>query len=724
MKKIIGSLVILSVITILLADSVELVYEDQNIKELRGVYAFDFTNGTVWVVGTDGAVRKSTDNGDNWQTVNISGANDYHLNSIFFTDANNGWIVGEKKADPDRFKGIIYQTTNGGASWSKLDTNKYHPKKYQPFKGIVFVIHSYPTNRDTGYIAAGEGYIYETTDGGSHWSRRLVDTTKKHCFFRVWVDPYNDTVRTAGDAGQSNGIIATKPPGGNWYVEFPYSGLGLNFFDVSSNGSTMGIACSKGYIIYKDQSHSSYTAAHYLPDQQVLYALNLHCVNISPVYYEIGGSDGTIRKTSDLSSNAGLAKYNLCNQVIKGVATSPEVGYPVTYFVGSGGRVYRLSHDANDWKPYMSVYGEYRRVRIELSGSESTYGTIYRSTCPDGPFYYVMDFSYPGNNQPVTLYDYSVDWSGIPYYYTGNGVILCKDTAWVSGLPSAPSPPPTPSNFTVQDKPSDNGGGVHLTWDGAGSSYTLYKDDKYFAAGNMHEYNHDRCVTGYSHNFKVRERQYYANESDYRYSAPASANCVAVNNLVPSAPSNLTGEKSGQNDVKLRWDEPDDIDIYGYNIYRKKGNEAYTKVNSVPCPRAFWFDTPAAYTKLWYKVTAVDWSGNESNYSNEIYFNFTYSPYAQASCDVDEPASVQIIPNPATGRICFNFTLRAEDYMRVDLYDVTGRMIRRLINDKFTAGNHCVKIDLSSENRIGNGVYFVRIRAHDYQSMEKLVIGR
>lgn len=227
MKNIIG-LLCLCAVTHLWAN-VHLVYENVNITELRGVFAL--SNNMVWAVGTDGKVLKSTDNGYSWAEVIISGASDYHLNSVFFATQSIGCIVGEKKADPDRFKGIIYRTTDGGANWYPLPTANYASEKYVPFKQIVFDIVPFSESPNIGYIAAGEGWIYKTTDYGEHWTRELVDASKQHCFHGIDIS-FNDDVYAVGDAGNTTGIVATKTSSG-WQVEYPFSGLNLNFFDVA-----------------------------------------------------------------------------------------------------------------------------------------------------------------------------------------------------------------------------------------------------------------------------------------------------------------------------------------------------------------------------------------------------------------------------------------------------------------------------------------------------------
>ena len=73
-------------------------------NDLRSVYFTDANNG--WVVGIGGTVLKTTDGGTSWQK--ITGVASSDLYSISFADANNGIMAGTGK---------IYITTNGGATW-------------------------------------------------------------------------------------------------------------------------------------------------------------------------------------------------------------------------------------------------------------------------------------------------------------------------------------------------------------------------------------------------------------------------------------------------------------------------------------------------------------------------------------------------------------------------------------------------------------------------------
>jgi len=73
--------------------------------------------------------------------------------------------------------------------------------------------------------------------------------------------------------------------------------------------------------------------------------------------------------------------------------------------------------------------------------------------------------------------------------------------------------------------------------------------------------------------------------------------------------------------VKLTWDPNSETDLFGYNIYRSTSQAGpFTKVNIVPTDRISYFhdESLPPLTKFYYRVTAVDSSGNVSAFLNTI----------------------------------------------------------------------------------------------------------
>lgn len=70
-------------------------------------------------------------------------------------------------------------------------------------------------------------------------------------------------------------------------------------------------------------------------------------------------------------------------------------------------------------------------------------------------------------------------------------------------------------------------------------------------------------------------------------------------------------------------------------------------------------------------------------------------------------------PNPTSGACSFSFDLPSERQVRVDVFDVNGRLIRTLLEGVRPAGRHAVHWDGAEQSGalLSQGLYFVRIRA-------------
>jgi len=87
----------------------------------------------------------------------------------------------------------------------------------------------------------------------------------------------------------------------------------------------------------------------------------------------------------------------------------------------------------------------------------------------------------------------------------------------------------------------------------------------------------------------------------------------------PGAPLNLNydANESGDGEIFLTWEAPDDKDVATFHIYRDSGSGTFTEVASVTVTN--YLDQHLDYSiEYSYKVTAKDDSGNESTFSNTV----------------------------------------------------------------------------------------------------------
>jgi hypothetical protein len=95
--------------------------------------------------------------------------------------------------------------------------------------------------------------------------------------------------------------------------------------------------------------------------------------------------------------------------------------------------------------------------------------------------------------------------------------------------------------------------------------------------------------------------------------------------------------------------------------------------------------------------------------------------------DIGSPFSVlpavfsleQNAPNPFGPRTTIAFALPQPEHVTVRLYDVTGRLVRTLVDESVAAGYHHAVFD---GRGLASGIYYFRMTAGDYDKTRSLVL--
>lgn len=213
---------------------------------LRSMWAKSATD--VWVVGDNGIVLTTTNGGTTWTTKNlgtttnfesvfwvsattgfVGGANFFAFTtnsgstftqtstaglgakSIYFVDANNGWItIGAQ----------IHKTSNGGANFvaQTVPSNT-------GLNSIAFI------NANTGVAVGLAGFICRTTNGGTTWTSITSPTVSTINYVKF-------VSATVGYAGYASGLLTTTDAGATWSVLAAAGTNSINSFAFS--GTTNG----------------------------------------------------------------------------------------------------------------------------------------------------------------------------------------------------------------------------------------------------------------------------------------------------------------------------------------------------------------------------------------------------------------------------------------------------------------------------------------------------
>lgn len=176
-------------------------------------YSIYFTDDQKgWIVGETGRMRYTTNGGTTWNSKYVS--NSWTLQGLCFKDQNTGFAAGRR--------GTLLTTNDGGNSWSKISLSTTNT-----LYGIQFI-------ENNGWIC-GAGIVIKTTDGGITWNENpLSDPYQYKTFYSLYFLNSN----TGWIAGTDGTILKTTDGGTSWtLIDFPStSDINKIYFIDANNG--------------------------------------------------------------------------------------------------------------------------------------------------------------------------------------------------------------------------------------------------------------------------------------------------------------------------------------------------------------------------------------------------------------------------------------------------------------------------------------------------------
>ncbi|MCH7606692.1 MAG: hypothetical protein IH962_06015 [Chloroflexi bacterium] len=173
-------------------------------------------DNTAWIVGTDGAVGRTTNGGETFVLQATGTA--INLTGVSFIDELHGWAIGTA--------GTVLRTSDGGDTWDKLESI---PGVLLP-DGIEFL------NETMGWAVTEFGGIWQTTDGGDSWTKKNSGTLEDFLDIQFF-DP-----QTGWAVGYAGTILKTTDGGESWTAQTAGTDVALHrvsFVDANI-GATVG----------------------------------------------------------------------------------------------------------------------------------------------------------------------------------------------------------------------------------------------------------------------------------------------------------------------------------------------------------------------------------------------------------------------------------------------------------------------------------------------------
>ena len=115
--------------------------------------------------------------------------------------------------------------------------------------------------------------------------------------------------------------------------------------------------------------------------------------------------------------------------------------------------------------------------------------------------------------------------------------------------------------------------------------------------------------------------------------------------------------------------------------------------------------------------------GNSYYYRlKQIDFDKRFEYSGVVAVKIDAPKGFvleQNYPNPTRGTTTIRFTLPRTAKVNLSLYDLSGRLVKVLINDSKELGMHAVNLNTGT---LAKGLYYYKLQAGEFSTVRKMVI--
>jgi hypothetical protein len=197
----------------------------------------------------------------------------------------------------------------------------------------------------------------------------------------------------------------------------------------------------------------------------------------------------------------------------------------------------------------------------------------------------------------------------------------------------------------------------------------------------------------------------------------------SVDNLAPGVPLGFAVAYNTGVGNELSWDESADTDFQYFRIYRSdtedfepsESNYLHGTIDSE------WLDTSPEGWRYHYKITAVDFSGNESDPASPGVTTGDEIPFVPNSF-----ALYQNTPNPFNPVTTIRFDLPRSVDVKLCVYNVRGDLVSTIIDRRMSEGRKEIAWAATDDRgrALSSGIYFYRLAAGDFTRTMKMVLLR
>lgn len=672
------------------------------------VYAVPSTN-IIYSASNGSGVFKSTNAGDNWFAVN-TGIYDYGFYPTTFTSTSAGVFMGASYTTVNG--GGMYRTTNAGSSWQKINTG---------LTGLSMSINMAVSINNDIAIATDSG-VFRSTNNGNSWSN--ISNNMGSTVLAQSLYYSNDTLI----AGTTSGLYFSTGTFTNWTSISTGLPSGAAPYSINKFNNKLYLVYFGGGLFVSSNNGLSWSSANYnLTGSQ----LNARCLYI-------------YNNTLFLSGNGGI--YTLGDNTWTNMNTGLPTDYPFFYWLTSapgklitctyGKAIYVTTNAGASWAQKISglaATSVQANKILNVSGvlfSASAINGVYKSTDGGDNWITVNNGNnlkcnniYSSGNKIYSLTDggvFSTTNSGVTwaaqntglagndlktrcmfvdgansYLGTYNGILRSTDDgqSW------------QPTSFYSTAKMIDCFAKVNgiLFAGSEGVSNSLVKSSDNFATWEWVRFYQSFTPQVFDI-FVEGITMYIGTGHGVHKSTNTGANWTILNDGLGGDPYVSSIIRVGTNLLCTQT-------AGGRGVFRTTNDGANWAEVTGEGP--FWSDfrNIISYNN---KVFVSTGSGIYSRPENQLVVGIQNGTARPLNFSLK-----QNYPNPFNPETKINYSVRGNEFVRISVYDIAGKLVSTLVNDYRTAGEYSVNFNAGN---FPSGTYFYELKAGDFSETKKMVL--
>ena len=252
-------------------------------------------------------------------------------------------------------------------------------------------------------------------------------------------------------------------------------------------------------------------------------------------------------------------------------------------------------------------------------------------------------------------------------------------------------------------------------WDAVGSFDAINDSIYHFVSPTLCDstISNGECWSTFRVSAHHSSSDYWISDADSGYS---------VDNIAPAVPTNFIASYY-EGGLNLSWDAVQDYDFQYYIV--DKSADSLFETDQHPSYQLLensFLDNDFENTDIvYYRVSAIDYSGNKSSFSSVI---------SSATLSNENYYLPQIFalhqnyPNPFNPTTSINYDLPKNEFISINVFDLMGREVKTLVNKEQEAGFRSVKWDATNNlgQPVSAGMYIYTIQAGEFRQTRKMVL--